>query len=317
MSFACSIALIAWILPGCPGAASEAFPGYVEGEYAALAPVATARIKQLRVRRGDTVVPGMILATLDNEDTQTRVNAAEAAVAEASAMLANLSKGRRDVEIRAIEASLVAARAELKSAQLTLERQTSLLRRGVSTEASTDQARAAEAVAQGRVQELEANLAAARLPAREDELHAAESRLAQARSTLAEARWQHQQRVLIAQTNGRISDVVRRPGEIAGPSQPVVTFLPDGAVLVRFYSPQAFLARMPVGAKVRVFCDGCPEDLTATISYRAPEPEFTPPVIYSIERRQKLVYLIEARPDVGAAALEPGQIVTVSLPPTS
>jgi hypothetical protein len=30
------------------------------------------------------------------------------------------------------------------------------------------------------------------------------------------------------------------------------------------------------------------------------DPEFTPPVIYSIENRQKLVYLVEARPDDGA-----------------
>jgi HlyD family secretion protein len=36
-------------------------------------------------------------------------------------------------------------------------------------------------------------------------------------------------------------------------------------------------------------------------------------VIYSLENRQKLVYRIEARPDPGALALRPGQIVDVSL----
>jgi len=36
-------------------------------------------------------------------------------------------------------------------------------------------------------------------------------------------------------------------------------------------------------------------------------------VIYSLENRQKLVYLIEARPDLGAA-LKPGQIVDVDQP---
>jgi HlyD family secretion protein len=36
-------------------------------------------------------------------------------------------------------------------------------------------------------------------------------------------------------------------------------------------------------------------------------------VIYSLENRQKLVYLVEARPAADAAALMPGQIVDVDL----
>jgi HlyD family secretion protein len=34
-------------------------------------------------------------------------------------------------------------------------------------------------------------------------------------------------------------------------------------------------------------------------------------VIYSLETRQKLVHLIEARPEPGSDALKPGQIVDV------
>ena len=60
-----------------------------------------------------------------------------------------------------------------------------------------------------------------------------------------------------------------------------------------------------------VHCDGCGPDLKARVSYVSPDPEFTPPVIYSLETRQKLVYLVEARPEGDAAALQPGQIVDV------
>ncbi len=45
----------------------------------------------------------------------------------------------------------------------------------------------------------------------------------------------------------------------------------------------------------------------------ADEPEFTPPVIYSLENRQKLVYLVEARPEGERTVLKPGQIVDVRL----
>jgi HlyD family secretion protein len=48
--------------------------------------------------------------------------------------------------------------------------------------------------------------------------------------------------------------------------------------------------------------------MTARITYVSPRPEFTPPVIYSRENRDRLVYLIEARPSV---RLNPGQPVDV------
>ena len=53
--------------------------------------------------------------------------------------------------------------------------------------------------------------------------------------------------------------------------------------------------------------------MTATVNYVSPDPEFTPPVIYSLDTRNKLSYLIEARPDAASAALRPGQIVDVVL----
>ena len=54
--------------------------------------------------------------------------------------------------------------------------------------------------------------------------------------------------------------------------------------------------------------DGCAKDLSATITYVSPRPEFTPPVIYSQESRDRLVYQVQARPSV---RLNPGQPVDV------
>jgi HlyD family secretion protein len=313
MSLLCSFAFLAWMFPAC-AAELEAFPGYVEGEYAALAPVASARILDVHVKRGDRIVPGTIVATLETEDTELAILKAQAAVDEAAAQLANLHKGRRTAEIEAIEASLESARAQARMAALTLERQRNLVRRGAAPQASLDQAIAEADVANAKVKEIEANLAVARMPAREDEIQAAEQRLAQAKAALDQARWDESQRTLTAMRKGRVFDIIRRPGEIAGPSQPIVSVLPDGATLVRFYAPEAFLSRLPVGATVALDCDECPSGLMARITYRASEPEFTPPVIYSIERRQRLVFLIEARPEPPVPSLEPGQIVTVRPP---
>jgi len=94
-----------------------------------------------------------------------------------------------------------------------------------------------------------------------------------------------------------------------------VSMLPDGALKLTLYAPEAALSSLALGDQLSVRCDGCPLGLSAAVSYIAREPEFTPPVIYSLDQRQTLVYLIEARPvhDV-TLRLQPGQIVDVELP---
>ena len=89
--------------------------------------------------------------------------------------------------------------------------------------------------------------------------------------------------------------------------------LPDGAVKLTVFVPESAFSSMKVGAMLGVNCDGCDPELKARVSYVSPDPEFTPPVIYSLETRQKLVYLVEARPEGDASKLQPGQIVDVVL----
>ena len=49
------------------------------------------------------------------------------------------------------------------------------------------------------------------------------------------------------------------------------------------------------------------------ITFIAPQAEYTPPVIYSRENRDKLVFLVEARPDTPQPSLHPGLPVEVAL----
>jgi HlyD family secretion protein len=53
-------------------------------------------------------------------------------------------------------------------------------------------------------------------------------------------------------------------------------------------------------------------DLTAKIYFIATQAEYTPPVIYSLEERNKLVFLVQARP-TRPDSLRVGQPVTVQI----
>lgn len=312
MEWLCSIALVGSLLGSC--GPSPLAVGYVEGEYVSLAPLETARIASVSVKLGDRVTPGTEIASMSRDDVEIAVADAAARLSQAESELADQKRGRRPEEIDVIAATLASAKAQAEEAERTLARRVDLSKRGFSPQAELEQATTANDVAKARVRELEANLAVARLPAREDTIRAYENRVAQARAALDNTRWRLSERTIVARAPGRITDLVRRPGEVAGPQAPVVTMLPDGAVKLKLWVPETAFSKLSLGAALTVHCDGCEAGLTARVTHLSAEPEFTPPVIYSRETRQKLVHLVEARPEGPATRLQPGQIVDVTLP---
>lgn len=312
MTFVCSLPLISTLFSACQPPAPLAV-GYVEGEYVLIAPVEIAQVTSLAVRRGDRIAAGQPLAEMEHRDAEIAVAEAKAALAAAESRLADLRQGKRPEEIAVISAALASARAQQEVAERERDRQSDLFRRGITTQSQFDTVSTNLDVARARVAEMEASLAVARLSAREDEIRAAEAAVDQARANREAAEWRLGKRTLTSPRPATVFDVIRNPGEVAGPDAPVLSVLPDDAVKLRLYVPEAALSQVATGTVLTVHCDGCGEGMTATVNYVSPDPEFTPPVIYSLETRNKLSYLIEARPDDAATALKPGQIVDVVL----
>lgn len=312
MSIFCSVPLAAYLFSACAPAAPLAV-GYVEGDYVLLAPIEVAKVETVAVRRGDRVEPHATLATLEHDDAVIAVTQAEAALGQAQAQLADLRVGKRPEEIAVLEAAVRSAKAKAGEAERVLARTRDLFMRGIATQAQFDEAKTAMEVAQAEIGQSEANLAVARLPARPEAIKAAENQVRQAQASLDQARWRLSRRSLTAPSPGRVEDVIRHPGDMAGPNAPVLSILPDGALKLTLYIPESAFSTVQVGSLLAVSCDGCDEGLRARVSYVSPDPEFTPPVIYSLENRQKLVYLVEARPEGDTGPLQPGQIVDVRL----
>lgn len=308
----CSIAILASFLPFCAEAVPLA-PGYVEGEYVLVAPIETARIERLDVARGDPVALGQDLVVLERRDAELLAAQAEAALARARSELSDLTQGARQAELDVVRAGVQSAAADLAEAEREHTRLADLFARNVASQSQLDVAQANLEVARARLRQAEANLAVLMLPARPDRIAAAEAVIAEATAALESARWRLEQRALSAPATGIVADIYRYPGDLAGPQAPVLSILPDDGIKLRFYVPEPHYARMAVGVSVSFSCDGCPEGLRATVSYLATSPEFTPPVIYSLDARQRLVYLAEARIDA-TAGMTPGQIVDVQLP---
>ena len=292
----------------------KVFQGYVEGDFVAVAPEVGGRIVELAVRRGGAVDGGALLFRLDDAEAMSSVDQAKAELAGARAQLANLREGQRPPEIAVIDAQIAEAQAALDAAQRDFERQRALFERNVISEAQLDQAREAIRVAEARLNAAERQKDVAQLPARTPEIEAGERAVQAAEAALVQARTRLAKHAVKAPAAGRIEDVYYEEGEVAAAGAPVLSLLPQGRRKVLFFVPEAARPGLAEGDAVAVGCDGCPDGITAEVTFLGSEAEFTPPVIFSRETRDKLVFRAEAHlPE--SAALPLGQPVDVTATP--
>jgi HlyD family secretion protein len=169
--------------------------------------------------------------------------------------------------------------ASVKNAQQAHDRATQLLKTQTGTQKALDDAEAALRTAQAR-------------------LNSAQTRLAR--------------RKIFSPVAGSVQQIYYRGGELVPAGKPIVAILPPSNLKVRFFVNEATLPKLKIGEPVAISCDGCGPGITARISFIARSSEFTPPVIYSMEERSKLVFLIEARTET-PERLRVGQPVSVTL----
>ena len=145
-----------------------------------------------------------------------------------------------------------------------------------------------------------------------EKLDAARNAYEQAKATLARAERRLVEMAPRAPTDALVEDTMALPGDFINAGTPIVSLLPPDKIRLRFFVPEAALAATRTGRIVSFRCDACPAGLRARIVYVSPRAEYTPPVIYSVGSRDKLVYMVEAVPIDPPVRLNPGQPVDVS-----
>jgi HlyD family secretion protein len=182
-----------------------------------------------------------------------------------------------DTELQ--DADVAMQEAAVKNAQQAYDRAQQLLAKQAGTQRTMDEAEAALRTAQAR-------------------LNSAQTRLAR--------------RKVFSPVAGSVQQIYYRPGELVPAGKPIVALLPPSNLKVRFFVNEATLPKLKFGDPVSIKCDGCGGGIPAKITFISRTSEFTPPVIYSMEERSKLVFMIEARSE-RPERLRVGQPVSVVL----
>jgi HlyD family secretion protein len=216
----------------------------------------------------------MIFVSPDESGRVTRLNVREGDEVKVGEQLFSV-----DDDLQ--QANLNQSKATLTNAQQSYDRAASLAKTGSGTQANLDAAVSALRVAEAQVVTSETRLA---------------------------------RRIGYAPIVGTVQQIYFRVGETVAAQRPVLSIMPPGNMKIRFYVSEVDLPKLSIGEEVRVSCDNCSADLTARIYFLSTTAEYTPPVIYSLDERNKLVYLVQARPS-RPDALRVGQPISVFLNP--
>jgi HlyD family secretion protein len=276
--------------------------GYIEGENLFLSSPVAGTVGTISAVEGTRVAAGAQLFTIDPATLSAQGEQAEANVTAARTQIASAEANARQAEA---EVSAAAAGAENARADLA---RLEAVRRDDSAAVAGKDLDAARAA----LREANARVAAAQRTAdsRRSQVAAARAQAVEAQGGRREVQIRVNQLSPVAPSAGRVEEVFFQPGEWVSANQPVVSLLPDAKVKVRFYVPEQEVSRYRPGRTVRFSCDGCSSGLAATIRYVSPRPEFTPPIIYSRDSRDRMVFMVEAYPK-RPADLQPGLPVDV------
>jgi HlyD family secretion protein len=295
------VGLVAWTLFG--GSSRErTFSGYIEGENLYLASPIAGTVASVAAVEGTRVASGQPLFSVDPATLIAQGQQAEAGLSAARTQIATAEANARQAD-----AEIAAASADSERARRDLTRLLSVRSADPAAVAGKD-----VDAARATLKAADARVAAARkvADARRAQVSAARAQAVEAAGGREEVQIRVNQLSPVAPAAARVDEVFFQPGEWVSANQPVVSLLPDAKVKVRFFVPEQQVARYKPGKKVRFSCDGCANGLAATIRYVSPRPEFTPPIIFSRDSRDRLVFMVEAYPDE-PANLQPGLPVDV------
>lgn len=310
------LGFLIFTLTGCDVRSNLTFNGYSYGDFIYLSNFSTEEIEAVYVKKGQHVSKGQPLLKMDTYNLQNTMNIAERNYLSEQELLTDLLSGERPEELNVIRAQLERAISAASLAKSQLSRFQKLYSTQVISAEEWQRASNDYSQKTASVRELQHQLEARQLPARQSQINHQQLRVESANLQRDKAIRDIQQSTLFAPQDAIVFDTLYLAGERPTAGQPVISLLPDGNLKIRFYIPETQLGSISVGMKVSLRCDGCSRTFTGRVNYISPQAEYTPPVIYSTVRREKLIYMAEAIPEfVKPGEIKVGQPFEVELVP--
>ena len=227
-------------------------------DQATLSAKVPGRVRSITVDLGSVVRRGQLIAQLEPQDYQLRVQQSEAALAAARARLGLSPDGTDDRVDAEVTGTVRQARATLNEAQANRDRAEKLVAEGVIARAEYESADAAHKVALARYQDAV------------EEVRNRQALLAQRRSELALARQQLADISIYASFDGIVQEKRTSVGEYLAAGAPVITIVRVNPLRLRAEVPEREAQSIHTGQQAHVKVEGGANSYTGRIMRLSP-----------------------------------------------
>ncbi|HMK20839.1 MAG TPA: efflux RND transporter periplasmic adaptor subunit, partial [Terriglobales bacterium] len=265
------------------------------------------RIVDLPVQEGQWVEPGTLLARLDDADYRQKVDIDNANLKVRESNLALTLAGSREQEIKAAEAAVLDAQADLQQKRIDDERAQRLYARDAVSAQDRDLAATALKRTTAAFESAQQRFDQVREGSRKEDIRIAQANVAAARQSLGLSRINLDYTRLVAPNAGVISVRQAELGEVVSPGTPIVTLSDLDHVWLRAYVAETDLGKIRWGQDATITTDTYPgRKYHGRISFISPAAEFTPKSVQTYKERVTLVYRIKIDADNPHHELKPG-----------
>src|SRR5512140_3227014 len=232
--------------------------GRLEAPVVDLAPKVAGRVVEVKVREGDRVKAGDLIARLDLGETALAPERDARGLESAEARFTDLKVGSRSAEIAQAEADVADKKAAVELARRELERQEILLSKKVGTQRDTDTARTTMERAVANAKMASDRLQLLREGSRQFQTEQARADVSRARTVLKQSETVARESEIRAPADGVILHRMAEPGLVLGAGQPALTMAFTDRLYVRTFIPETKLGRVRAGSVARVTVDAFP-----------------------------------------------------------
>ncbi|HET7223763.1 MAG TPA: HlyD family secretion protein [Rhodanobacteraceae bacterium] len=270
-----AVGLVGLSRPESSASTQSTDDAYIEADFTLVAPRVGGTIDDVLVRENQKVKKGQLLATIDNRDFVVAVKAANAAVSGARAQIVSLKShlAQQQSVIRQAQAAALAADAALTLARDNQKRYRSLAKDGSGTVQAMQQAEEQLRIQLANQEKSTAGVQAAQqqVAVLKADLEKAWAALAQAQAAQDAADLKLSYTRITAPINGTVGKKSVRTGAFVNVGQPLLAIVPLDAVYVTADYRETQLARVRPGQAVDIIVDALPgEDLKGTVESLGP-----------------------------------------------
>jgi HlyD family secretion protein len=244
--------------------------GRVEATQVDISTKIPGRVVEIVPHEGDLVSPGEVVARIDTSETGAQLHQAQA-----SAELARQTLVTHQASVASDEAQQELANEEMR-------RTATLVNKGWSTHELYDK----------RTQELKS--AEAALKAALSQVDEARAEVKTADAKVEELQAEIDDSTIKSPVRGRVQYRLVEPGAVLPPGGKIATVIDLSDVYTTVFLPAPQAGRLKIGDEARVVVDAAPEYVfPATVSFVAPESQFTPKTVEVQSEREQLVFRVK------------------------